>query len=82
MTILEATDLKQEIDTAVEKIKERMSKYQREGSGRVFSQIKRLDIHFSKFKPLAGSSFIGLPKYLLLKKTIINVKNTDQQCFK
>ncbi|VDI51899.1 Hypothetical predicted protein [Mytilus galloprovincialis] len=82
MTIFETTNLEQEIDDAVEKIKETMSKYQREGSGWVFSQIKRLDIHFSKFKPLAGSSFIALPKQLLLKKAIINVKNTDNQCFK
>jgi hypothetical protein len=33
-------------------------------------------------KPLKGNSYIELPKPLALKKCIVNVKNTDDQCFK
>jgi len=41
-----------------------------------------LAINTVDYKPLKGSSYIPLPKYLADKKAIINLKNEDNQCFK
>lgn len=53
-----------------------------QGSGFSLSEILELNIQISSFDPCSGSSYIPLPKFLQSKKAIINVKNTDNQCFK
>ena len=37
--------------------------------------------NIDKYNPLKASSFIELPDFFKSKKCIINVKNTDNQCF-
>ncbi|CAG2185260.1 unnamed protein product [Mytilus edulis] len=81
-TITESTDLELEIAFMVEKVKENMAKYMREGSGWTFDHIEKLEIHLNKFEPLKGSTYIALPKPLAQKKAIINVQNTDQECLR
>ena len=66
----------------VEKVLENLSTFQRRGSGWVFASIVRLEIHTVNYKPLRGSSYIPLPKQLMSKKAIINLKNEDNECFK
>ena len=41
-----------------------------------------LDLHTVKYVSLGGSSYIPLPKFLVAKKAIINLKNEDDECFK
>ena len=41
-----------------------------------------LDLHTIKYVPLGGSSFISLPRFLAAKKTIITLKNENNECFK
>ena len=55
---------------------------QGKGSGWVFDEVLHFDILINVYKPLAGSSWIPLPKFLASKKALINPKNTDQECFK
>ena len=38
-------------------------------------------INIYKWKPLKGSSYIELPKFIQNKKACLNVKNTNQKCF-
>jgi hypothetical protein len=52
------------------------------GSNWRFSRVVKLDINTVVYKPLRGSSYIQLPKFLASKKAIINVKNEDNECFK
>ena len=40
-----------------------------------------LDHHIVEYEPLGGSSYIRLPDCLAAKKTIINLKNEDDECF-
>lgn len=61
---------------------ESLAKFQREGSGWVVDSIEELVLHTVKHNPLSGSSYIKLPEKLKNKKTIINMKNEDNQCFK
>lgn len=52
------------------------------GSGFSLSEIKELNVQVSRFEPIAGLSYIELPKYLKHKQAIINVQNKDNECFK
>lgn len=51
------------------------------GSGFTLHKTIELNIQIGSFEPLAGSSYIKLPKFLSNKKAIINVQNNDQMCF-
>ena len=61
---------------------ESLAKFQRQGSNWRFRSILSLDLHTLKYDPLSGSSYIPLPAFLALKKTIINHKKKDDECFK
>lgn len=52
------------------------------GSGFTLAAINELVVQANKYQPLHALSYIQLPKYLMTKKAIINVKNNDNQCFK
>ena len=63
-------------------ILERLATFQRSGSNWIFSSVVSLDIHMVKYKPLKVSSYIPLLEALKGKRAIINLQNTDVQCFK
>ena len=83
--IVQLTD-KTQIDTALKEMiggmTQRVPEQETQGSGWVFQRVSTLEVHLAKFKPLKGSSYFPLPKALASKKAIVNVKNTDDQCFK
>jgi len=79
---LEATDVYELYNNAVDKMMESMASFLRLGSGWVFAAVQKLDVNTIVYEPLKGSSHIPLPKYLADKKAVINLKNEDNQCFK
>ena len=47
--------------------------------------VIRMFVDMAKYSPLRGSSYLPLPRYLQLKKAIINVKSDDdddEHCLK
>ena len=53
-----------------------------EGSGWIVESIESQYINISTYKPLVGSSYIGLPIELSNpRKGLINIKNNDQEYF-
>ena len=52
------------------------------GSNWRFERVLSLDVHLTDFIPLRGSTFFPLPKKIADKKSVINMKNDDDQCFK
>ena len=78
----ESTDLIDFLSVSVERLIELIESLQGKGSGWVFDKVLHFDIFVDVYKPLAGSSYIALPKFLADKKAIINPKNTDDECFK
>ena len=70
------------VPTKFNSILERVATFQKSGSNWIFNSVVSLDIHTVKYKPLKVSSYIPLPKALKDKTAIINLKNTDVQCFK
>ena len=51
-------------------------------SGFTLDSIMHLDINFHELQLTRGSSYIELPKWISLKKAVINPKNSDEECFK
>ena len=77
-----ATNLTDFLSVSVERLIELIESLQGRGSGWIFNEVLHFDILTNVYKPLAGSSYIPLPKFLASKKAIINPKNSDQECFK
>ena len=50
-------------------------------SGFTLNQIMRLHIKFHKLALRQGSSYSELPKWIALKKAVINTKNNEEQRF-
>ena len=80
--VFEETDREDIYQRGVDKMRESLAKFTREGSGWVLHSIEGLDLHTVKYIPLNGSSYIKLPNNLVRKKAIINIKNEDDECFK
>ena len=47
-----------------------------------FYHIEKLSIKTAKSKASIGGSYIELPDYIKNKKACVNIKNTDEKCFK
>jgi len=80
--VLESTNKNELWSLLVEQVLEDLAKFQMNGSGWTFHSIVALDIHTVGYEPLNGSSWVPLQKFLASKKALINIKNTDNQCFK
>src|SRR5688572_2919690 len=80
--ILDSTDVSEIYNNAKDKIIESMAAFQMRGSNWRLRAVQKLDINTTDYKPMKGSSFIPLPKYLANKKGIVNMKNEDEECFK
>ena len=77
-----STNLTEFLSVSVERLIELIESLQGMGSGWIFDEVLHFNILTSVYKPLAGSSYISLPKFLASKKAIINPKNSDRECFK
>ena len=66
----------------ITKVLDSFASYLKNGSGWVLKRVIELIINVSKLNPLKGSSHIPLPKLVARSKGLINMKNTDEQCFK
>lgn len=52
------------------------------GSGWTLYEILSLTVNINKHQVFNGAKHIQLPDFIANKKAVINVKNTDNQCFK
>ena len=62
-------------DEMKEKMKENLSKFQKNGSGWRLKSIRGLEISIDKFDPLSGSGYSKLPPIITKKKAVINMMN-------
>ena len=79
---LEGTDESAVFDRSIQTIEERIQNFNQRGSNWRFERVLSLDVHFTDFQPLRGSTFLPLPGKISTKKAVINMKNNDDQCFK
>ena len=78
---LESTDEKIILSKMIKEILEKISEYQKNGSGWYFKEVLYLEIHTVYYKPMKGETYIPLPDFLMRKKAIINMENKDDKCF-
>ena len=79
---LEETDESVIYNTFIQTIEERIQNFNQRGSNWRFQRVLSLDVHFTDFQPLRGSTFLQLPRKIATKKAVINMKNDDDLCFK
>ena len=75
ITITQGDDVGRIYNSLISKILEKIEAFQNKGSGWQFEQVVSFDIDTNPYTPLAGSSYIEVPKELAGKHAIINVKN-------
>ena len=75
------TDLEEVYERMFAKMLEAFATYLKNGSGWVLKRVVRLDITFSRLRPLRGSSHIPLPERISKRKALINMENEDEECF-
>ena len=78
---LESTDVKVILSQMIKEILEKISIFQKGGSGWYFKEVTSLEIDIVDYKPIKGSSYIPLPDIIMRKKAIINMENKDNKCF-
>ena len=69
-------------DEMRDRMVEKLSEFQKNGSGWRLKSIHKLEISITKYDPLSGSGYSKLPPYIAKKNIVINMKNEDNQCFK
>ena len=77
-----ATDRSKLFNKMRERIIENKANFQTRGSNWRFTELGNLTIFFVKYRSLRAGHFMKLLAKLKNKKGIINMKNTDEQCFK
>ena len=70
-----------DIQEAIDKILIDLDNYIKNGSGWALDRVLRVYVNVGQYKPLKGHSFIDLPKKLVNTKAIVNIQNTDYNCF-
>ena len=68
--------------TMTEKMLKSFSEYQKRGSGWRLRRVVRLEVCVGEFRPFSGSKHNPLPKKIADKKAVINMENSDSECFK
>lgn len=63
-------------------ISTKMSEFEERDSGWALLNIEELTININQFNPLSGSGKIALSDYILNTKSVLNVDNDDNRCFK
>ena len=51
------------------------------GSGWSEGEVLEIKLKQAKYSPIAGRSFIPLPKEVVNKRAVLNIKNDDNKCF-
>ena len=77
------TDINATLAKMTNEMLENLAKYQNMRSGWMLHAITKLEIFITKYEPLRGKGYtVPLPEKLKGKRSIINMQNTDNECFK
>ena len=78
---LESSDVDKILFEVIKTILEKIEIYQQNGSGWYFKEVTSLEIHTDEYKPMKGGSYIPLPDWIMRKKAIVSIRNSDDKCF-
>ena len=81
--VLNTTDIQAALNKLAGDIEHHIESAHLKKSNIPITQIIKINIHYDKYSPTRGGSYIELPKWVSLNTTAcINIKNEDKQCFK
>lgn len=80
-TFCQGDDLNIIYKSLTTEISSKLNSFEKKDSGWSLVKLNYIDMNVNKFNPLRGSSYIDLPEDIKSKKAIINVQNSDYQCF-
>lgn len=75
-------DIAYNFDSLCLDLNAKLDRFTNLGSGWTLIGVNSCTIHSTVYHPLLGASYIDLPPVLKAKKALINVKNSDNECFK
>ena len=58
-----------------------LKKFQERDSGWALSRILNLIVNVNKYNPMYAGCWMELPREIMLKKAVINVRSMDNACF-
>ena len=77
--VLTTTNVQDIVELFYTNLLHQVDEYERSGSGWILQSFIYFDLHFMKYKPLRGSSYLKMPEKFT--KGFINIENNDQKCF-
>jgi hypothetical protein len=63
-------------------LKNRIQEQELRGSGWSFVRAEYLTMTQNKYQTFKGKSYLALPKWIADKNSIVNMQNSDNECFK
>jgi hypothetical protein len=81
VTVLMDFEIEETLSSRFKCLTTRMEEFQERDSGWALSKICHLEVKINKNVPIGGEKFIDLPKFIKLKKAVINIQNHDNRCF-
>ena len=72
--------LQEDVAAMMREIYEHSQEFEAQGSGWSIQTIENVQLHNTKYKPLAASSYFPTPKEILLTRAVLNIKNDDEKC--
>lgn len=82
ISVFQSTNYSSVLNKMHNKLLEEESEFKAKGSGWTLQSIDGLELRINQVNPLSGSTYIPLPNHIASKKAVINVKNSDNKCFK
>ena len=71
-----------DVDSILSDLNLQVDAFNSRGSGYVLERVTRFVLSVARYRPLHGSSYIKTPRFLIVKRCVVNVVNNDQMCFK
>ena len=76
------TNLDTVFSKCIQQLIDRVAAYQENGSGWTVHQLKSVDTTLWNLNPLRGGTFFPLPKWIQNTRCVVNVRNSDNECFR
>ena len=80
--LLRTSEIPHMYEVSRQKILQSFDRWLKNGSGWVLESVEGLTLHTAEYVSPSGSSYIETPEFIAHKKSIVNVINEDENCFK
>jgi hypothetical protein len=70
------------VSSSSAEIIEEVEKFTQRGSGHGIDFVIKFDLKLDRYVPVRGASYLKTPGWIVAKKCCVNVRNTDQDCFR